>query len=103
MLNMVNKIAISISKELDTALSKISADKTLSKSRLIEICLRENPEIMKTINSYELKNATVCELCQDKFTAEDIKIDTPKYGVICKECWSNRAATLAISKPIADV
>ncbi|MCL2643054.1 MAG: hypothetical protein FWD52_06055 [Candidatus Bathyarchaeota archaeon] len=99
---MVNKIAISISKELDNALSKISTDKTMSKSRLIEICLRENPEIIKTINSYELKNAALCELCQDKFTAEDIKIDTPKYGVICKECWSNRAATLAISKPIAD-
>jgi hypothetical protein len=91
---MVNKIAISISKELDNALSKLSTDKTLSKSRLIENCLRENPEIMKTINTYELKNATVCELCHDKFTAEDIKIDTPKYGVICKECWSNRAATL---------
>ena len=71
--------------------------------QLIENCLRENPEIMKTINNYELKNATVCELCHDKFTEEDIKIDTPKYGVICKECWSNRAATLAISKPITDI
>jgi superfamily II helicase len=100
---MVNKIAISISKELDNALSKLSTDKTLSKSRLIENCLRENPEIMKTINNYELKNATVCELCHDKFTAEDIKIDTPKYGIICKGCWSNRAATLAISKPITDI
>ena len=99
---MVNKIAISISKELDLALSKLSTDKTVSKSRLIETCLRENPEIVKAINNYQIRTATVCELCHGSFKAEDIKIDTPKYGVICKDCWSDKMGELVTSKPITD-
>jgi hypothetical protein len=99
---MVNKIAISISKELDIALKKLSEDRTISRSRLIEICLRENPDILREIATYQLKEATVCALCNDLFEKDDIKIDTPKYGVICKECWSDKMGDLVVSKPITD-
>ena len=97
---MVQKIAISISKELDTALSKLSIDRDLPKSRLIEICLRENPEIEKAIKSYSLKSETSCAICHEKFVADAIKIDTPAYGVICKDCWANKAGALVIDHPI---
>jgi hypothetical protein len=99
---MVNKIAISISKELDIALNKLAADRDLPKSRLIEICLRDNPEIAATIKSYVLKDKVICEICQEKFAIGDIKIDTPAYGVICKICWANKAGTILIKHPIAD-
>jgi len=97
---MVQKIAISISKELDTALSKLSTDRDLPKSRLIEICLRENPEIEKVIKNYSLKSETLCAICQEKFMVDDIKIDTPAYGVICKDCWANKAGALVTDHPI---
>lgn len=100
---MVNKIAISISKELDIALSNLSTNRTVSKSRLIEICLRENPEIVKAINNYQLKSVNACELCQEVFKLNDIKVDTPKYGIICKECWSDKMGELVTAKPITDV
>jgi hypothetical protein len=99
---MVNKIAISLSKELDTALKKLSADRTISKSRLIEVCLRENPDILREINNYQLKEANICELCKEPFKADDIKVDTPKYGVICKDCWADKMGELTASKPISD-
>ena len=99
---MVNKIAISISKELNTALRRMSEDKTMSKSRLIETCLRENPKILEEINNYQLKEATTCALCKDSLTSNDVKIDTPKYGVICKFCWSDKAGDMVVSKPITD-
>jgi hypothetical protein len=99
---MVNKIAISISKELDNALKKLSVDRTISRSRLIEVCLRENPDILREINNYQLKEADICELCKDPFKPDDIKIDTPKYGVICKKCWSDKMGELVVSKPITD-
>lgn len=99
---MVNKIAISISRELDIALKKLSEDRTISRSRLIEICLRENPDILREINNYQLKEANVCELCKDPFKPDDIRIDTPKYGIICKECWSEKMGDLVVSKPITD-
>ncbi|MEI6243323.1 MAG: hypothetical protein WCP39_07995 [Chlamydiota bacterium] len=99
---MVNKIAISISRQLDVALAKLSENRAISKSRLIEVCLRENPDIVREISNYQLKEATVCKICNDPFTAQDIKIDTPKYGVICKECWSDKAGDLVVSKSITD-
>jgi hypothetical protein len=99
---VVNKIAISISKELDDALKKMSQDRTISRSRLIETCLRQNPDILREINNYQLKGATVCDLCTSPFKPDDIKVDTPKYGVICKECWSDKMGELVVSKPITD-
>jgi hypothetical protein len=99
---MVQKIAISISKELNSALTELSTDRDLPKSRLIEICLRENPEIVKAINSYALKSKTVCNICREKIAAGAIKIDTPAYGVICKDCWTTEAGALVIQHPIAD-
>jgi len=64
--------------------------------------LRENPDIVREINNYQLKGAMACELCKDPFKAGDIKVDTPKYGVICKDCWADKMGELTVSKPIVD-
>jgi len=100
---MVSKIAISISDELTKILKKLAKDRNLSRSRLIEICLRENPNIIKEINNYQLKEATRCEKCKDPFGPNDVKIDTPKYGIICKHCWSSDMGTIVEEHPISDV
>ena len=100
---MVSKIAISISEELSKALNKMSEDRSLPRSRLIEVCLRENPNILREINNYQLKKAVVCEECKDPFKPNDIKIDTPKYGVLCKYCYSSKMGELIEKYPISDV
>ena len=100
---MVSKIAISISEELKTALEKLSKDRSLSRSRLIEVCLRENPNIVKKIDEYQLKEAIICDECKEPFESNDIKIDTPKYGIICEHCWSSKMGTVVDEHPISDI
>ena len=100
---MVSKIAISISDELTRTLKKLAEDRNLSRSRLIEICLRENPNIIKEISTYQLKEAIRCEKCKDPFEHNDVKIDTPKYGIICKHCWSSEMGKLVEEHPISNI
>lgn len=100
---MVSKIAISISGELTRALEKLAEERELSRSRLIEICLRENPNIVKMISNYQLKDANTCEKCNEQFDPNDIKIDTPKYGVICKQCWSSDMGPFVEKHPISSI
>jgi len=100
---MVSKIAISISEELRRALENVAESRDLSRSRLIEICLRENPNIIKEIGNYQLKEAIVCEKCKAPFGPNDIKIDTPKYGVICKHCWSSEMGKVVEEHPISNI
>jgi hypothetical protein len=100
---MVSKIAISISGELSRTLEKIAKERGLSRSRLIEICLRENPSIIKEISNYQLKEANTCEKCKIPFGPNDIRIDTPKYGVICKNCWSSEMGKIVEEHPISNI
>jgi len=100
---LVSKIAISISDELGRTLKKVAKERKLSRSRLIEICLRENPNIIKEISNYQLKEANRCEKCKEPFGPNDIKIDTPKYGVICKHCWSSEMGTIVEEHPISNI
>jgi len=44
----------------------------------------------------------LCEECQKGFKKGDIKIDTPKHGKLCKECWSEKAGALVDKHPIFD-
>jgi len=99
---MVSKIAISISEELNKALDRLSKERSLSRSRLIEVCLRENPNIVKEISNYQLKEASICEECKEPFKSNDIKIDTPNHGIICLDCWSKQMGEFVEKHPVSD-
>jgi hypothetical protein len=61
----------------------------------METYLREHP----TVKRYVLKNRSqtqvaitqsTCSLCKEELGRDEIKIDTPKYGVICTKCWAKK-------------
>jgi len=98
---MVRKIGISLTEEIDRILNDLSAKINLSKSRLIETYLREHPVIKKKLSQYRLEEVTYCR-CGRKLGSNDVKISTPNYGVLCLDCWSEKAGKIIEKHPISD-
>ncbi len=99
---MVKKIGISLTEEIDRILKDLAAEMDLSKSRLIETYLREHPLIKKRLSEYRLVEANRCNLCDNELGPNQVKIDTPKYGVVCLDCWSEKVGEFVEKHPISD-
>ncbi len=54
----MRKISISLSNELDSALTLASIDKKENKSHLIEVFLRENPRVQNYVKAIEAEPKT---------------------------------------------
>ena len=96
---MVKKISISISEELDQTLTDLSEENNISKSRLIENYLRENPKVILELKPQE----TQCSLCEKELGRGDVKVNTPRYGVICTGCWIKKQGELVEESPVTDI
>jgi len=93
---VVQKISISISEELNETLSTLAKENNISKSRLIENYLRENPKVITELKTQE----NVCAICEKEIEKDQIKVNTPRYGVICLDCWTERQGELLERRPI---
>ena len=99
---MVRKISVSLSGEMDKVLQALSRETNLPKSRLIDTYLRENPVIRRKLSEYRVVEVLSCTLCNKELTAKDVRIDTPKYGTLCLECWSKRVGEFVEKNPVSD-
>jgi predicted transcriptional regulator len=93
---MVQKISISISEELDRTLSTLAKENRISKSRLIENYLRENPKVITELKTIE----NVCALCEKEIDKGQVRVSTPLYGVLCLDCWTEKQGELLERRPI---
>lgn len=93
---MVQKISISISEELDKTLSTLAKENRISKSRLIENYLRENPKVITELKTRE----NVCALCEKEIDKDQVRVSTPMYGVLCLDCWTEKQGELLERRPI---
>lgn len=99
---MAKKIGISLTKEMDTVLSSLAAEKTISKSRLIETYLREHPQIRKKLSEQRQIEIVLCKQCGTEIGPEQVKIATPNNGTLCVDCWSKLVGEFVEKHPISD-
>jgi len=99
---MVRKIGISLTKEIDRVLEDLVEEMNLPKSRLIETYLREHPLIKKKLSEYRLVEVVYCSLCDSPLGPNQVKVDTPKYGVLCLDCWSKKIGEFVEEHPISN-
>ncbi|HUV35202.1 MAG TPA: hypothetical protein VMW22_09705 [Candidatus Desulfaltia sp.] len=93
---MVKKISISISEELDQTLTALSSENNISKSRLIENYLRENPKVILELRQEE----THCSLCERELNKNEVKVSTPGFGMLCLGCWLQKQGELVERNPV---
>jgi len=98
---MVKKIGIALTEEMNKVLNDLREEANLSKSRLIETFLREHPVIKKKLSQYRFEEVAYCQ-CGRELGPNDVKIDTPKYGVLCLDCWSKKAGEIIEKHPVSD-
>jgi hypothetical protein len=101
------KITVSLSEELSKAIDILCKQSSLSRSRLIETYLREHKDVEKCVrkNRSQVQTTvmqTTCSLCGDKLGESEIKIDTPKYGILCMKCWAKKMGEFIEESPIVD-
>ena len=60
------RVTVSITPELNLALTRAALDKDTSVSRQVEIYLRENPSVMKYIREIEADEYDVLALASEK-------------------------------------
>lgn len=100
---LVEKIGISISRELDDFLNYMSEKIGESKSRLIEKYIQENQYVRDEFKQYKLKHARMCPDCNKRFTKGDIRIYLPKNeSVLHLRCWSKKAGKIIEKYPLHD-
>jgi len=93
---VVQKISISISEELNKTLSTLAKENSISKSRLIENYLRENPKVITELKSRE----NVCAICEKEIEKDQVRVNTPRYGVLCLDCWTEKQGDLLERQPL---
>jgi len=103
----LEKVTVSLSDELCRSIDVLCKQLGLSRSRLIETCLREHPNVEATVrrNRGQIQTAVVqvaCSLCKKKLGEGDVRIDTPKYGVLCLDCWAEKMGEYVEKHPISD-
>ena len=100
-MKMVKKIGIALTEEMNKVLNDLREEANLSKSRLIETFLREHPVIKKKLSQYRFEEVACCQ-CGRELGSNDVKIDTPKYGVLCVDCWAEKVGEFVEEHPISD-
>ena len=93
---MVKKISISISDELNQTLLALSDENDVSKSRLIENYLRENPKVIQVLKTKE----RYCSICNKEIDDQSVVVNTPRYGPLCLECWLEKQGELVEKHPV---
>ena len=102
----LSKVTVSLSDELCKSVDALCRQLGLSRSRLIETCLREHPSVEATVrkNRASMQVAVVqtrCSSCKKKLGESDVRIETPKYGVLCLECWAKKMGDFVEKRPIS--
>ena len=102
-----SRITLSLSKELLGAIDLLSDQCSMSRSRLVETCLREHQNIQKCVFSSRSQTQfaavqTVCSICRINLKGDEIKIDTPKYGTVCMRCWAKKMGEYIETNPVSD-
>ncbi len=92
----MKKISISISDELDQTLVSLSGENDVSKSRLIENYLRENPKVIQVLKAKE----RYCSICNKEIDENSVVVNTPRYGALCLECWLEKQGELVEKHPV---
>jgi len=77
----------------------LSSENNISKSRLIENYLRENSKVILELR----QGMTQCNLCGKELGRGDVKVGTPKYGVICMGCWIEKQGESVEESPIMSI
>jgi len=93
---VVQKISISISEELNKTLSTLAKENSISKSRLIENYLRENPKVITELKTRE----NACAICEKEIEKDQVRVNTPRYGVLCLDCWTEKQGDLLERQPL---
>jgi metal-responsive CopG/Arc/MetJ family transcriptional regulator len=101
------KVTVSLSDELCRSIDVLCGQLGLSRSRLIETCLREHPSVDAAVHKNRTAMQvtlvqTACSLCKKKLDEGDVRIETPKYGVLCLECWAEKMGDFVEKHPISD-
>jgi metal-responsive CopG/Arc/MetJ family transcriptional regulator len=104
----LSKVTVSLSDELCKSIDVLCRQFGLSRSRLIETCLREHPSVESVVrkNRSQVQAAVVqvaCSVCRRKLGEGDVRIETPKYGVVCTQCWAKKMGEFVEKKPVSDV
>ncbi len=63
--------------------------------------LRENPD-RKKMSENPVVETTNCAVCKIELKAKDVRIDTPKYGTLCLDCWSTRVGEFVEKNPVSE-
>jgi len=58
----------------------------------------------KLKNKWYLKiyEATMCNGCGKTLAEKDVKINTPKYGLLCADCWAKKTGKFVEKHPVLD-
>jgi len=104
----LSKVTVSLSDELCRSIDVLCGQLGLSRSRLVETCLREHPSVEAAVRKNRTAMQTVvvqtaCSLCKKKLGEGDVRIETPKYGVLCARCWAEKMGEYVEKHPISDV
>lgn len=103
----LSKVTVSLSDELCRSIDALCRQFGLSRSRLIETCLREHPSVEAAVrrNRSQMQTAVVqavCSSCKRKLGEGDVRVETPKYGVLCLDCWAKKMGDFVEKHPISD-
>ena len=103
----LSKVTVSLSDELCRSIDVLCRQFGLSRSRLIETCLREHPSVEAAVhkNRAQMQTAVVqvvCSSCKRKLGGGDVRVETPKYGVLCLDCWAEKMGDFVENHPIRD-
>jgi metal-responsive CopG/Arc/MetJ family transcriptional regulator len=103
----LEKVTVSLSDELCRSIDVLCKQFGLSRSRLIETCLREHPSVEAAVRRNRGQSQvavvqTACSLCKKKLGEDDVRIETPKYGVLCLDCWAEKMGDFVEKHLISD-
>ncbi len=77
----------------------LSSENNISKSRLIKNYLQENPKVILELR----QGMTQCSLCGKELGRGDVKVSTPRYGVICMGCWIEKHGEIVEESPLTNI
>lgn len=102
----VSRISISLSEELCKSIDVLCQQRSMSRSRLIENCLRENPKVKKCVRllppQMQVVQINICSACGCKLENKEVSINTPGYGVLCLKCWAQKFGEFVEKNPISN-
>jgi hypothetical protein len=69
--------------------------------------LREHPNVDAAVRKSRAQTQTAvvqvaCSSCKKNLGEGDVRIETPKYGVLCLDCWAGKMGDYVEKHPISD-